>query len=99
MKVREAIEKINNGKYYSLFDIEEEVLEGCGPVAKGLEVDKHCWYEVSTRIYKMEDGYVGVTGVTGVPQACGNMNCLDCYYLATASECEEFQTISYRRKK
>ena len=29
----------------------------------GLYVDKHRWYEISTSVYKCEDGFVAVSGV------------------------------------
>lgn len=62
MKVAEVIEKVNSKEYWSLYSFEEDFdLE---VVASGLYVDKHRWYEISTSVYKCEDGFVGVNGVT-----------------------------------
>lgn len=62
MKVAEVIEKANNAKYRSLFDFEEDF--SLEIVASGLYVDKRRWYETSTEVYKCEDGFVGVTGIS-----------------------------------
>lgn len=62
MTVAELIEKVNSTKYWSLcsfeggFDLEV--------VARGLYVEKHRRYEISTTVYKCEDGFVGVSSVS-----------------------------------
>ena len=33
-------------------------------VAHDLYVDNHRWYKISTTVYKCEDGFVGVNGVS-----------------------------------
>ena len=35
-------------------------------VEEGLYVDKHRWYETSVSVFKVNDGYLGVTAVTDI---------------------------------
>ena len=101
MKVQELINYVDKRNLYSLWDFEEsmtdEKFDELKKVAEGLEIDKHRWYEVSTTVYKVEDGYVGVRGVTHLYSE--GMTYSDCAYLCKASEYEEVQTISYRVKQ
>ena len=100
MKVQELINYVNERNLYSLWDFEEsmtdEKFDKLKKVAEGLEIYKHRWYEVSTTVYKVEDGYVGVRGITHLYSE--GMTYSDYNYLCEASEYEEFQTISYREK-
>jgi hypothetical protein len=80
MKVAEVIEKVNNTKYWSLYSFEEDFdLE---MVAHGLYVDKHRWYEISTSVYKCEDGYVGVNGVSQLFSEDMSYSDVDCPCIA-----------------
>lgn len=91
MKVAEVIEKVNSTKYWSLYSFEEDFdLEA---VARGLYVDKHRWFETSTSIYKCEDGFVGVNGVTQTYSE--SMFYEDCLCECCAEEFEPKQTITY----
>ena len=91
MKVAEVIEKVNTKKYWSLFDFEDEFdLEA---VARDLYVDKHRWYETSTTVYKCEDGFVGVNGVTQIYSE--TMDYSDCDCECVAEEFKPVQTITY----
>ena len=56
MKVAEVIEKVNNTEYWSPYSFEEDF--NLEVVASGFYVDKHRWYEISTSVYKCEDGVV-----------------------------------------
>lgn len=95
MTVEEVIEKVNSTKYWSLYSFEEEFnLEA---VASGLYADEHRWYEVSTTVYKCEDGFVGVSGVSQLYSE--SMDYEDCYCECFAEEFEPFTIISYRRKQ
>lgn len=61
MKVQELIDLIYSNSYYNIYNAEELIGEvNC--VAKNLNINEHRWYTVSTRVYKLEDGYVGITG-------------------------------------
>lgn len=91
MKVKEVIEKVNANKYWSLYDFEEAFdLEA---VARGLYVDKLRWYEISTTVYKCDDGFVGVNGVTQIYSEM--MDYRDCCCESTAEEFKPIQTITY----
>lgn len=91
MKVAEVIEKVNNTKYWSLYDFEEDFdLE---MVAHGLYVDKHRWYEISTAVYKCEDGFVGVSGASQLYSE--SMGYEDCLCECVAEEFKQVQTIAY----
>ena len=98
MKVKEIIEKINNGDFTSVWEAEDEVLDNTvEKVASGLEKDSHRWFDVSTNIYKLEDGFIGITGVTELKSEYIVWS--DCGYYTTACEYEEYTTISYRPKE
>lgn len=91
MKIAEVIEKVNNAKYQSLFDFKEDFdLE---IVASGLYVDKQRWYETSTEVYKCEDGFVGVSGVSQIYS--DYMDFSDCECECFAEEFEPKQVITY----
>lgn len=91
MKVAEVIEKVNSTKYWSLYSFEEDFdLE---MVASGLYVDKLRWFETSTSVYKCEDGFVGVNGVTQTYSEM--MDYSDCLCECFAEEFEPKQTITY----
>ncbi|MGN0144124.1 MAG: hypothetical protein ACI398_04025 [Clostridium sp.] len=103
MKVQELIDIINNPNecLYSIYDAENLICSIIGKelecVASNLEIDEHRWYTISTSVYKLEDGFVGITGVSTLKSE--GMGWSDCAYPCIASEYEEFTTISYRLKK
>ena len=101
MKVQELINYVNESSFYSLWEFEESLTDkGFNELKKvdeGLKIDRHRWYEISTTVYKVEDGYVGVRGVTRLYSE--SMMFSDCDYLCEASEYEEVPTISYRVKQ
>ena len=101
MKVQELIDYVNSNRFYSLYEFENSLTDRqfkeLKIIPKSLNVDRHRWYEVSTTIFKVEDGYVGVRGVTYLYSE--GMMYSDCDYLCEASEYEEVQTISYREKQ
>ena len=100
MKVQELIDYVNSNVFYSLYEFEDSLVDRqleLKIVSESIDVDRHRWYEVSTTICKVEDGYVGVRGVTHLYSE--GMTYSDCDYLCEASEYEEVQTISYREKQ
>ena len=98
MKVQELIDKINSAtNYYSIYDPEDIIGDEIECVASNLEINEHRWFTISTSVYKLEDGYVGITGVSSLKSEI--MDCSDCNFPCIAEEYEEFTTISYRRKK
>lgn len=97
MKVQEAIWKINGEGFYSVFEAEELLDRDSKLVKSNLGIDEHRWYTISTKVYQLEDGYIGITGVTSLKSEA--MMFSDCDVITQAEEYEEFTTISYRRKK
>lgn len=97
MKVQKAIKKIEEGRFYSVFEA-EELLDGDAKLVKSdLGIDERRWYIISTKVYQLEDGYIGITGVTSLKSEA--MMFSDCDVITQAEEYEEFTTISYRCKK
>ena len=91
MKVTEVIEKVNSSKYWSLYSFEEDFdLE---MVAHGLYVDKYRWYEISTSVYKCEDGFVGVSGVSQLYSE--SMDYESCLYECIVEEFKPKQITTY----
>jgi hypothetical protein len=95
MKKQELIDKVNNGNYHSIWEIELESHQ-LEAIENKLNPDEHRWYIVSTNIYKCEDGYVGVTGPSSLKSE--SMDWEDCYCDVVAEEYEEYTTVSYRPK-
>lgn len=95
MKVQELINLINNAPCYSIFDAEELIKGEFNCVAENLNFDERRWYIISTSVYKLEDGYVGITGPSTLKSE--NMEWCDCSP-CKAEEDEEFTTIAYRPK-
>ena len=62
MKVKEAIDLINNSEepLYNIFDA-EELIDG-EMVVEHQDLDEHRWYSTATRVFQMEDGYLGIWG-------------------------------------
>ena len=98
MKVKETIEIINNGNFDSLYEAEDAISgDTTKKIASELDPDHHRWYTVSASVYQLEDGYVGITGVSELNSEY--MRYSDCGYPSEACEYEEFTTISYRPKE
>lgn len=92
MKVKEAIELINNApNCYSLWDA-EELLRECGFIER-IKYDSHRWYITAIDIYKVEDGYIGVWGVSELKTEM--MDFSDCSIHCEAEEYKAVNTISY----
>jgi len=62
MKVQEVIDLINNSEepLYSIYDA-EELIQG-KMVKEHQDLDEHRWYSIATRVYEVEDGFVGIRG-------------------------------------
>jgi hypothetical protein len=92
MKVKEVIEKVSANEYWSLYEFEEEFnLEVIDTCVK--PIDYHRWYEVSTNVYRCEDGFVGVSGVV---QLFSEQMCYeDCLYKCTAEEYKQILAPKY----
>ena len=96
MKVKELIELINNAKLYSLWDADELIHNDVNLVECYLNSHSHELYDLSTNIYKCDDGYVGVEGLFSLKSE--NMNYIDCGISCSASEFIAIPTITYKQK-
>lgn len=98
MKVKELIDYVNSNEFYSLWDMEDSLF--CNDkdlpkrVAENLEKEEYRWYNVSVSVYKLEDGFVGVKGVS-----FKYTEILDDYIpKCSASEYIEIPLVSYKQK-
>lgn len=64
MKVKEFMQTVNEGEFWSLRAVDNSDLgEGFERIESGNNLDEHRWYSTAEDIYKLEDGYVGVCGL------------------------------------
>ena len=100
MKVKELIDHINSNEFYSLWDMEDSLFYNDKDlpkrVAENLEIEEYRWYEISTSVYKLEDGFVGVRGVSTIYSEY--MDAEDCGFRCTASEYQEIPSVTYKKK-
>lgn len=98
MKVKELIDYVNSNEFYSLWDMEDSLFYNDKDlpkrVAENLEKEEYRWYNVSVSVYKLEDGFVGVKGVS-----FKYTEILDDYIpKCSASEYIEIPSVSYKQK-
>ena len=92
MKVKEAIELINNSdNCYSLWDA-EDLLIGCKFIKRQDDYNNR-WDIIATDIYEVEDGYIGVRGVSELKSEM--IDFPDCKGHCVAEEYRAVQTITY----
>lgn len=92
MTKEEAIELINNSdNCYSLWGA-EDLLIGC-KFKNRQDYNSHRWYIMATDIYEVEDGYIGVRGVSELKSEM--MDYSDTDEHCVAKEYEAVQTITY----
>ena len=96
MKVKDLIEKINSSDYYSIYDAIHMMDDTCKCVEEHKDAKIYIWYTVSTSVYKLEDGFVGIRGVSELNRGDLVYSDIDCPCIA--KEYEEYTTISYRPK-
>lgn len=96
MTVKEAIDKINSEKCYSIWDAEDYLEGDYKLVASDLEIDRHRWYETSVSVYKLDDGYIGICGLSRIYSELSAAKDFDIQ--CVADEYEEAQIISYKPK-
>lgn len=64
MTVKEFIQMVNEGEFWSLGAVDDSDLgEGFERIESGNNLDEHRWYSTAEDIYKLEDGYVEVCGL------------------------------------
>ena len=102
MKVKELINYINFNEFYSLWNMENTLYcdfldeELPQKVAKNLEKEEYRWYDISTSVYKLEDGFVGIKGLSKIYSE--GTNAKDCCVKCFASEYIEIPSFTYKRK-
>lgn len=91
MKVQEVINLCNTNKLYSIFEFEENC--NAESVVRDLNLDRMRWYEISTCVYKCDDGFVGVTGVSNLYSEM--MGWDDCDFKCVAEEYKQVPSVMY----
>lgn len=95
MNVKEAIELINHSdNCYSLSDA-EDILKGC-KFKNRQDYESNRWYILATDIYEVDDGYIGVSGVSELKSEM--MDYSDAGEQCFAEEYQVIQTITYLPK-
>ena len=93
MNVKEAIELINNSdNCYSLSDA-EDLLKGC-KFKNRQDYESYRWYTLATDIYEVDNGYIGVSGVSELKSEMMDYSDID-DELCFAEEYKAIQTITY----
>jgi hypothetical protein len=65
MKIKEIIEIVENAnELYSVNMAHRLIKDKATLVAVGLQPSDRRWYSISTAVYRCDDGYVGVRGVS-----------------------------------
>lgn len=96
MTVKEAIKKISFNQCYSIWDAEEYLEGDYKLVARDLEIARHRWHETSVNVYKLDDGYIGIWGLSKIYSELGTAD--DFKIQCEVDEYEEVQIISYQPK-
>ena len=65
-------------------------------VCNNLDVDKHRWYETSTTVIAVNNGFLGINLVTDVFSE--NMDISDCGEGISFFEMQEVKVVSYKQK-
>lgn len=91
MKVQELIDRVNSAtNCYSIYNAEDLIGDEIECVASNLDIHEHRWFTISTSVYKLEDGYVGITGISSLKSEL--MGYSDCDFPCIAEEYKEFTT-------
>lgn len=96
MKVQEFIKAVNDGKYPSMYEMEDSI-KGRGPLVEGgLNRKSFRHYVISTNVYQCDDGFVGVSGPTELFSECSSW--ADLFEACFAEEYVAQQSVTYRPK-
>jgi hypothetical protein len=98
LKFEEVMAKVNEGKFDSLWDVDEyfEYELKIKSLEEGLDIDKHRWYEVSTSVYPIGDRFLGVSGISQCYSESSGPE--DCCHASEAFEMVEKKTVTYVKK-
>lgn len=99
MTVQEAKELIIKSEFYDLPSALDALddMQAIKIVAEELNISKYRWFETSTTVVELTDGYLGIHGVTTIYSEA--MSSGDCGVRTTCSEYEPYTTISYKPKE
>lgn len=94
MKVKEVIDKVNTYSYWSISMVEDEVFDNEAELVKcDLDIQRYRWFSVGTNVYKLEDGYIGITGLV---DSFGDSSIEDYNYKSSAEEYIPCVELSYQ---
>lgn len=96
MKLKEAIERINNSEELYYIDDAESIIDYEKQLVSNIDINRHRWYETSTSYFQLEDGILGIEGLSNVYSEY--MLASDCDVNCYAFEGEEIKTVSYKPK-
>ena len=97
MKVKDAIKTINEAKDgpYSIYEA-EFLIDYKEILAENVDLKHYKWYETSITYYKLEDGILGITGLSHLFNE--RISPLDCNICCHAFEGEWYPTFICRPK-
>lgn len=95
MKLVEAIKLINDPEedLYCIGDA-EDLIDYEKELASDIDIDRHRWYETSTSYYQLEDGILGISGLSNIYSESTSAS--DCCVRCHAFKGEEYTAICYR---
>lgn len=96
MRKQELIDAVNNGEFYSLWEIKINSILPPKRVASNLYIEERRWYIITTTVFECEDGFVGIRCATIKSEM---IDWSDTGCVAEAYEYEPIQITSYRRKQ
>lgn len=104
MSNKELVEYLNNLKILQTSSWDENIpeeiwdnyFENSITVASELDIDKHRWYELSTEVIKINDGFIGVRSITNMYSEQSSY--IDMYYTLEFFEMEEIPSVTYKKK-
>lgn len=96
MKLKEAIERINNSEELYYIDDAESIIDYEKQLASNIDINRHRWYETATSYFQLEDGILGIEGLSNLYSEY--MLASDCDVNCYAFEGEEIKTVSYKPK-
>ena len=96
MKLKEAIERINNSEELYYIDDAESIIDYEKQLASNIDINRHRWYETAISYFQLEDGILGIEGLSNVYSEL--MLASDCDVNCYAFEGEEIKTVSYKPK-
>lgn len=66
------------------------------PVAYELDIDRHRWYELSTEVININDGFIGVRSITNMYSEQSSFE--DMYHTLEFFEMEKVPSFTYKKK-